>query len=394
MLLTGFDAKRLKKLYLGRVIKAHNLLQALTRVNRTYKDFRYGYVVDFADIRKEFDKTNKDYFDELQSELGDEIEHYSNLFKSAEEIRQEIEAIKDILFSFDIENAEEFSKQLSQIQDRTAVLALKKALADARNLYNLIRLQGEYGLLQQLDFHKLGQLYRETSNHLDLLNLKEAIESETDTSNLLNIALEDVIFKFAKIREEELVLADKLKNTLRQTREALADNFDQQDPKFVTLREELERLFKNKKLSEVSQEEMTANIGALNAIHDKVKELNRQNSQLRAKYRGDAKFTRIHKRLKEQGSLSQIERRLFDALTGVKVQADEQVLQNNQLLNNESYFERMMQPIVIDEFATRQNFPLTPDATRGINQLVVAEYMNEFFAGTRTGGGHFGAQAW
>jgi len=98
-----------------------------------------------------------------------------------------------------------------------------------------------------------------------------------------------VIFKFAKIREEELVLADKLKNTLRQTREALADNFDQQDPKFITLREELERLFKKKKLSEVSQEEMTANIGALNAIHDKVKELNRQNKQLRAKYRGDAK---------------------------------------------------------------------------------------------------------
>ena len=36
MLLTGFDAKRLKKLYIGRVIKRHNLLQTLTRVNRTY----------------------------------------------------------------------------------------------------------------------------------------------------------------------------------------------------------------------------------------------------------------------------------------------------------------------------------------------------------------------
>ena len=30
MLLTGFDAKRLKKLYLGRIIRKHNLLQALT----------------------------------------------------------------------------------------------------------------------------------------------------------------------------------------------------------------------------------------------------------------------------------------------------------------------------------------------------------------------------
>jgi type I restriction enzyme R subunit len=399
MLLTGFDAKRLKKLYLGRVIKAHNLLQALTRVNRTYKDFRYGYVVDFADIRKEFDKTNKDYFDELQSELGDEIEHYSNLFKSAEEIAQEIEAIKDILFRFNIENAEEFSKQLGQIQDRATVLALKKALADARNLYNLIRLQGDYGQLQQLDFHKLGQLYRETCNHLDLLNLKETIESATDTSNLLNVALEEVIFKFAKIREEELVLADQLKNTLRQTREALADNFDQQDPKFVTLREELERLFKKKKLSEVSQEEMTANIGALNAIHERVKELNRQNNQLRAKYQGDAKYTRIHKRLHERGALmpnaTQIERRLFEALNGVKQQADEQVLQNTQLLNNESYFERMMQPIVIGEFSTRQHIKLTPDASRSINQLVVAEYMHEFSAGARLGGSrNTGAHPW
>jgi type I restriction enzyme R subunit len=397
MLLTGFDAKRLKKLYLGRVIKAHNLLQALTRVNRTYKDFRYGYVVDFADIRKEFDKTNKDYFDELSAAdvLGDEIEHYSNLFKSAEEIAQEIEAIKDILFRFNIENAEEFSKQLSQIQDRATVLALKKALADARNLYNLIRLQGDYEQLQQLDFHKLGQLYRETCNHLDLLNLKESIESATDTSNLLNVALEEVIFKFAKIGEEELVLADQLKNTLRQTREALADNFDQQDPKFVTLREELERLFKKKKLSEVSQEEMTANIGALNAIHDKVKELNRQNNLLRAKYRGDAKYTRIHKRLHERGAFSQIERRLFEALNGVKQQADEQVLQNTPLLNNESYFELMMQPIVIGEFVTRQHIKLTPDASRSINKLVVAEYMHEFLAGARTGTSrNTGAHPW
>lgn len=385
MLLTGFDAKRLKKLYLGRVIRSHNLLQALTRVNRPYKDFRYGYVVDFADISNEFEETNQRYLKELNEELGDEQEHYSNLFKSAEEIAEEIEAIKDILFSFNIENAEEFSRQITQIQDRATVLALKKALADARSLYNLIRLQGDYPLLQELDFQKLNQLYRETCNHLDRLNLKESIESSTDTGNLLNVALEDVLFMFTKVREEELVLADKLKNTLRQTREALADNFDQQDPKFITLREELERLFKKKRLNEVTQEEMTANIGALNAIHDQVKELNRQNNQLRAKYQGDAKYTRIHKRLHERGGLTQTERRLFEALSGVKQLADEQVLQNFQLVNNESYFERMMMPLVIGEFKHRQKIQLTPDASRTINQLVVAEYINEFASGTRIG---------
>ncbi|MDD2659613.1 MAG: type I restriction endonuclease [Methylococcales bacterium] len=381
MLLTGFDAKRLKKLYLGRVIRKHNLLQALTRVNRTYKDFRYGYVVDFADIRQEFDATNKAYFDELQAELGDEMEHYSHLFKSQEEITAEIEHIKDILFRFDIENAELFSRQLNEIQDRETVLALKKALADAKSLYNLIRLQGEYTFLEKLDFQKLNQLYRETSNHLDLLNLKETIEQGGDNANLLNVALEEVIFKFIKVGEEELVLADKLRNTLRRTREALAGNFDQQDPKFVTLKEELERLFKKKNLSEVTRDEMTANIDALNKIHERIKELNRENNQLRQKYHGDAKYTRIHKRLLEHGGISDSERKIFEAITGIKQDADEQVLQNTRILDNESYFERAMMPLVISRFMDQQQIKLNADASRYINHLVVAEYLKEFNTG-------------
>lgn len=384
MLLTGFDAKRLKKLYLGRIIRKHNLLQALTRVNRTYKDFRYGYVVDFADISKEFDATNKAYFEELQSELGDEIEHYSHLFKSQEEIKEEIEHIKDILFRFDVENLEVFSDQLSLIQNRETVLALKKALSDAKSLYNLIRLQGELGLLDKLDFTKLNIMYRETCNHLDLLNLKENIEQGSDAINLLNVALEDVIFKFVKIGEEELVLADQLKNTLRQTREAMASNFDQQDIRFITLKEELERLFKKKNLSEVSQEEMVANIDSLNSIHKRVKELNRQNNQLSQKYHGDTKYTRIHKRLIEHGGISEFERKIFEALIGIKKGADEQVLNNAQILANESYFETQMMPIVINQFKNEQNIHLNPDISRYINHLVVSEYLKEFNTGART----------
>lgn len=118
MLLTGFDAPRLKKQYLGRVIKQHNLLQTLTRVNRPYKSFRYGYVVDFADIRAEFDKTNKAYFEELQSELGDEFERYRNIFKSQEEIEHDLRAIQDKLFMYSTDNAELFSQQISALDDK------------------------------------------------------------------------------------------------------------------------------------------------------------------------------------------------------------------------------------------------------------------------------------
>lgn len=388
MLLTGFDAKRLKKLYLGRVIRKHNLLQALTRVNRTYKDFRYGYVVDFADIRKEFDATNKAYFDELQSELGDEMESYSKLFKSQEEIKQEIEHIKDVLFRFDIDNMETFCDQISQIQDRETVLVLKNALADARSLYNLIRFQGEHDFLDELDFAKLNVLYRETSSHLDLLNLKQDLEQGTDTTHLLHRALEDVIFKFVKIGEEELVLADQLKNTLRQTREALASNFDQQDPKFINLKDELERLFKKKNLSEVTQDEMIANIDVLSKIHQRVKELNRQNNQLRQKYLGDTKYARLHKRLyerqQERRDIIDSERKIFEALLGVKEDADSQVLDNTFVLDNESYFERHLLPKVHNRFIKQQSIPLNAEAVRYVNHLIAAEYLNEFNTGRQS----------
>ncbi len=382
MLLTGFDAKRLKKLYLGRVIKKHNLLQALTRVNRTYKNFKYGYVVDFADISKEFDATNKAYFDELQSELGDEMEHYSNLFKSKEEIEEEIADIKELLFHFDTSNAEVFSQQISQIEDRKRMLEITKILSNAKSLYNLIRLFGHYELLEKVDFDKLSMLYREASNHLTLLNTREGLQNDIDNTNLLNVALENVLFLFTKVSEEELILADKLKNTLRQTREAMADNFDKKDPKFTSLYEELKRLFNKKNLDEVSQEDMRRNIGALRKIYDEVGELNRKNNLLKAKYENDKKYARIHKRLVERGNISKRESQIFEALQGVKTNADLQVLQNTNLLNNESYFGTMMMRLMIDEFGNKQKIKLNPESSKYINHLITEEYINEFYGRT------------
>ena len=274
MLLTGFDAPRLKKLYFGRVIKNHNLLQALTRVNRRYGQFRYGYVVDFADIQTEFDKTNRDYYDELTAELGDDMPHYSNLFKNADEIRADIEAIREALFDYSLDDAELFSQQVGEIQDRGKLLAIVKALAQARELHNLIRLDDHKELACLLDFRKLRQLHTEAQNALAALNLKHQLEQADDTTGLLNQALEDVIFKFEKVGEGELKLADELKDILRRTRETLAATQDPQDPAWISLKNELERLFKAKKLSEVSQQEMQANIGALRDIEQHARELN------------------------------------------------------------------------------------------------------------------------
>ncbi|PHR71196.1 MAG: restriction endonuclease subunit R [Lutibacter sp.] len=378
MLLTGFDAKRLKKLYIGRKIKSHNLLQTLTRVNRTYKTHKYGFVVDFADIQKEFDKTNQDYFNELQSEFGDEMQHYSNLFKSAEEIQVEIEEIKDVLFKFDIDNATVFGEQISEINERTEIRRIAKALNNAKELYNLIRLSGNFELLEKLDFRKLTVLARLTNDRLALINTREALENNVETDNILNTALEDVIFAFTKIKEEEMVLADELKNVLQKTREILGGNFDPRDPIFVSLREELERLFKKKNLSEVTKEEMEANIKALNAIYDKAKKLERENQLLKAKYDYDAKYARIHKRLMEKDPLTDNERKLFDALIGLKTAVDKEILQNSKILENESYVEKMVMRIVVNQFKNEQDIDINTTDVKRINRIIVNEYMNEY----------------
>jgi len=377
MLLTGFDAKRLKKLYIGRLIKDHNLLQTLTRVNRPYKQFKYGFVVDFADIRKEFDLTNKAYFDELQAELGDEMQTYSNLFKSKEEIEEEIKYIKEKLFYYDLNNAELFSQQISQIEDRKIVLEIKKALESAKNLYNIIRIYGHFDLLEKVDFKKLNQLYIETVRHLDLLNLKEAVKNNVDTSNLLNVALENIMFMFRKVSEEEMVIADQLKDMLRKTREALGGNFDQKDPEWISLHDELMRLFKKKNLGEISQEEMKNNITSLQQIFDEIIELNRKNNLLKAKYENDAKYARVHKRILEKNNLHEKESEIYGMLLNIKKQADDKVLINTKLLDNESYFNGLMMKMVIENFS-KTKIDLDPESAKYINNCLVREYINEY----------------
>ncbi|MDD3238383.1 MAG: DEAD/DEAH box helicase family protein [Candidatus Gastranaerophilales bacterium] len=384
MLLTGFDAPRLKKLYLNREVKAHNLLQTLTRVNRPYKGFKYGYVVDFADIKKEFDKANKAYWDELQGELGDEIDSYSNLFKSADEIEQEIEEIKETLWNYTTTNSEVFSQEISQISDKTELLSIRKALQTAKELYNLIRytqnddnsLKYE-DLIRKIDFRKFRELLREVENHIILINRKEAIEKGIDTTQLLNVAMEDALFTFRKLSEAELILADELKNVLRRTREGLGGCFDKKDPAWISLKDELERLFKKKNLDEITQDEMKQNIDILNDIYDKIKELNRKNDLLKAKYNNDKKYARVHKRIMQERSLNQKESKICDVLNDVKEQTDEKVLQNDNVLESDSYFAKMVLRLVFTEFKKR-NIDLDAESAKYISNQLTREYLNEY----------------
>jgi type I restriction enzyme R subunit len=384
MLLTGFDAKRLKKLYLNRIVKDHNLLQTLTRVNRPYKQFRYGFVVDFADIRNEFDKTNAAYFKELKEEIGEEWEKYSSLFKSAEEIEKEISEIKEKLFLYDFQNTEKFSEQISEINNKTELLDVQRALENAKVLGNLIRLYEHNDLADKLDFKKIKDMLNEVMNRIALINQKEALENDSDNTNLINLALEDIVFKFVKVSEKELNLGviDDFKKQLQKTREAMQENFDHQDEVYISLYKELERIFKKKKISEMSTEDASENIIILRSIYDKITEQNRRDNLLKAKYKNDMKFTRIHKRLIEKKipEWNKKEFSINQALRGIKDDTDSQLLINRKLLDNEAFFAKNIQPSIITHFKN-EKLVLDAETALQIDSLIVAEYMNEYRSG-------------
>lgn len=70
-LLTGFDAPRASTLYIDKKLTAHNLLQAIARVNRLYPGKDYGHIIDYRGLLGEIEKTMNDYreyFKEYDSE--------------------------------------------------------------------------------------------------------------------------------------------------------------------------------------------------------------------------------------------------------------------------------------------------------------------------------------
>ena len=61
MWLTGFDAPSMHTMYIDKPMKSHNLMQAIARVNRVFKDKKGGLVVDYIGIANELKAALKTY---------------------------------------------------------------------------------------------------------------------------------------------------------------------------------------------------------------------------------------------------------------------------------------------------------------------------------------------
>lgn len=350
MLLTGFDSPRLKKIYLNRIIKAHNLLQTLTRVNRPYKSFRFGYVVDFADIKDEFDKTNEVYFKELQAELGEDFEHYKSIFLSQEEIEDALEDINKRLVQFDTDNLEIFTSEINELSKKE-LFDIKNLITKYKELFNVVRsfnFSDQYSkMTKTLPIDRVNKMIREVDRRIKTINLTQNVDEEN--INILNVVFQDIEFNFKKISSEELNVSDSYKKVLDEVREEFVSNIDKDDMEYIDLYNSFKNYIISSNIEDISASEMKKNIEELNKLKDKIHSLNVKNTRYLNKYLDDEKYVKIHKRVLDKISdFNEI--KLFEILLNLKEVIDNTILQQEQIINNESYFKSTVMQDVVEVF--------------------------------------------
>lgn len=399
MLLTGFDAPRLKRLYFCRKLKDHTLLQALTRVNRPYKQHKYGYVVDFADIKQNFEETNEEYlrelskFDNLTENGTNSISTFAQIIEDKQTIINKLHEVKEVLFHYTTDNLETFCQEISNIENKDDLLQLKRALEEAKDFYNIVRTFGDdelKGLFKQLDIQNFSPLIQLISDKINNINMKESFEHADETSVTINEAMQYIEFSFRKLSEDELkIIAGgiDLQDKWQRVINSFTENIDQADPEFMTIKEAFIEKFKDTNFQIKSVNEYNELSKYMDNVIKKLKELNNANRTLAHKYNDDVKYVRIHKRIREENKkrkdnkeniiLSEKESEILDILYKIKENIDTDVSNRNDILNNEGYFSQTVITEVTKNLRDN-NITNTGNDRKFICNNIIKEYLSQY----------------
>ena len=403
MLLTGFDAPRLKRLYFGRKLKDHNLLQAITRVNRPYPGMHYGFVIDFADIKRNFKETNEAYLRELNrfndvDETGKEAatDTFTQVIEDKEEIVNQMKKIRQTLFDYSYDNAEEFSSEISTEEDKAVLLDLKQALESAKNMANLVRTFGDEDMKEQfakLEITKLPQLLSEVQRRIGIINQKEAFSTNDETKTLINEAMMDIEFTFSKIGQEEMRLISggaELKEKWQRTIASFTQNFDQEDPEFMSLRDAFMERFKEHGFVIDTIAKFNEETQALDEIVKRLQDLQKRNNVLLKKYKGDEKFARVHKRIREVNKqreekgqkpmFSFLDEEIAAILNIIKEDVDAKVYDRNDILKKDAYFGRTVMALINGCLYHFPQIKPEMDDYKFIQTRISQQYINQYNA--------------
>ena len=392
MLLTGFDAPRLKKLYLGRSLDGHDLLQALTRVNRPYHKFKYGYVVDFVNIKENFDATNDRYLRELNrtadiKETGEKETVGEAIIVDKEQIVEQIKEIRSVLFNYTCDNPEEFRKEIDDIENKDNLYTLRSTLENAKAIINQVRAFGDEELKERINSLPKGTiptLITEVSHRIERMNFLESTEHKADVSGIINVALSELEFEFKKgISEELRIIVNDIRARCEKVQAEFEANFDKAEDKYVILAEEFREYFRKKGFVPQNTQEAKESIDYMDSVMKKIREINRRNNILKKKYQGDERFVRIHKRIEEENEkrekplISKTEYEIAESLSKMKREIDNRIYLDINIIANENSFKRDTLAMIGHQLVDLGIKASLPDR-KFINNLIANEYINQY----------------
>lgn len=113
MWLTGFDVPSMHTMYIDKPMKGHNLMQAIARVNRVFKDKPGGLIVDYVGIAESLKEALKEYTESDQAQTAIDTD------KAVELMLMKYDVIQDMLYNLDYSkfNSENKSERYYAISD-------------------------------------------------------------------------------------------------------------------------------------------------------------------------------------------------------------------------------------------------------------------------------------
>ncbi|MCQ2807815.1 type I restriction endonuclease subunit R [Helicobacter pylori] len=356
MLLTGFDLPSLKRLYIHRELKDHNLLQALARVNRSYNNMSFGYLIDFVGIKENYDKTTDDYLKELNqfnqsdSNIKDNLK---DMFADRETLEKDIKNAYDDLFNYPIDDIEAMTSAIVNISKMNELLKISHAINTLKINYNLIRTSSDEKILslkEKMDIEKISKISSMLHKKAKQLHALKNINEPKNPNDL--IVLEDLIalldFKIEFKEREELRFKEKeeISAKYKQAKEMLEKIPDKQD-------KEVQKI--SKELSKLIQEPLTNHnfdgiSHSYSVIISQLKQHKEQTTNLLNKYNNDRAYVITHQRLHDRFMEENISKGIFTLLSALKKALDERISKRQEILNEETTLKNAIKAELRDAF--------------------------------------------
>ncbi|WP_229262462.1 DEAD/DEAH box helicase family protein [Helicobacter pylori] len=356
MLLTGFDLPSLKRLYIHRELKDHNLLQALARVNRSYNNMSFGYLIDFVGIKENYDKTTDDYLKELNqfnqsdSNIKDNLK---DMFADRETLEKDIKNAYDDLFNYPIDDIEDMTSAIVGISGMNELLKVLHAINTLKERYNLIRTSNDKKILslkEKMDIEKISKISSMLHKKAKQLHALKNINEPKNPNDLIIledlIALLDFKIEFKERKELRFKEKEEISAKYKQAKEMLEKSPDQQDKEIQKFYKDFSKLLQTTATSQ-NFEEISH---SYDAIISQLKQHKEQTTNLLNKYNNDRAYVITHKRLHDRLMEENISKGIFTLLSALKKALDERISKRQEILNEETTLKTAIKAELRDAF--------------------------------------------